>query len=270
MKISYRSHPVMTMLNSGRLEKFKVHQSDVEAFKKNMSIIDDIEYNFNLLISDFKSNIQIITSPFFDAIELAKPKLVGDDIFRLEKPECGAVFFPNGYVFLYYVDKFTIGESLNKMILIFNNEFLVSYSISKKESNLSNTYIWKTHIDRYQQANPKASKNELIEECDRDFFTLLMCTISFIKYCPIETVHLKPNSKTKQFNCKYINDTGNNIRIYDSKWFTTFVKSDAFLVRSHLRWQPKKKDGEWTKELILIEEFMKNGYTAPAKKLAQA
>jgi len=55
----------------------------------------------------------------------------------------------------------------------------------------------------------------------------------------------------------------------DSKWFTTLVKSDAFHVRGHFRLQPKKKDGEWTKELIWINDFQKEGYTAPARRLQQ-
>ena len=57
------------------------------------------------------------------------------------------------------------------------------------------------------------------------------------------------------------------IQILNSTWFTTLVKSDNFKVRGHFRLQPKKKGGEWTKEIIWVNEFVKSGYTAPAKKL---
>lgn len=55
----------------------------------------------------------------------------------------------------------------------------------------------------------------------------------------------------------------------DSKWFTNLVKSDGFKVRGHFRFQPKKKDGVWTKELIWINEFEKSGYNREAGVLKQ-
>jgi hypothetical protein len=37
------------------------------------------------------------------------------------------------------------------------------------------------------------------------------------------------------------------------------------MVSGHFRLQPKKSNGEWTKELIWIDEFGKTGYTSNAK-----
>lgn len=89
---------------------------------------------------------------------------------------------------------------------------------------------------------------------------------AFLKYVPIETKILGPKKKDKLFGCKYLNETNSEIEIIDSTWFTNLIKSDAFKVRGHFRLQPKKKEGEWTKELIWINEFEKSGYTRKAKK----
>lgn len=88
----------------------------------------------------------------------------------------------------------------------------------------------------------------------------------FERYARVETKHLAPGQKIKGIDCNYKNETKSPVTIRDSTWFTNLVKSDAFKVRGHFRLQPKKKDGEWTKELIWISDFMKTGYTSPARK----
>jgi hypothetical protein len=88
----------------------------------------------------------------------------------------------------------------------------------------------------------------------------------FKNYAEIETKILAPGQRQKDINCKYVNDTRLPIRYLDSKWFTTLVKSDAFKVRGHFRLQPCGH-GLTDRKLIYIDDFMKTGYTAPARKL---
>jgi hypothetical protein len=89
----------------------------------------------------------------------------------------------------------------------------------------------------------------------------------FKNFSQVEIKEVSSRSKIKDINCKYVNDTNSTIKFLDSKWYTTLVKSDAFNVSGHLRWQPKKVNGEWTKELIWIEDFQKKGYIRKASKL---
>lgn len=267
MKISYRSHPIMKMLNDGKLGKFGICQEDSSFFREKQHRLDDIEFNFNLFVREFKSNIRIITDPFFDAIELSRQKLTNEEMFKFDSPESGSLFFPKGWVILYSIGRFKIGEPLSRVIFVFKTDILIAFSVSNEKANTSAVYIQSPLVHRYIKEIKQTSWEEAQVDFINDYFTLVVNTVLFIKYCPVETVHLRPHSKLKQFNCKYINDTGNDFTIYDSKWFTTFVKSDAFKVRLHLRWQPKKKDGQWTKELIWIDEYGKNGYTSRAKKL---
>lgn len=95
-------------------------------------------------------------------------------------------------------------------------------------------------------------------------YRILITTIMFKKYAKVEIIESKANSKTRQFGCKYMNETDLDIQYLDSKWFTTLVNSTGFSVRGHFRLQPKKKDGEWTKELIWIDEHEKRGYNRQA------
>jgi hypothetical protein len=89
----------------------------------------------------------------------------------------------------------------------------------------------------------------------------------------LEIEELPAGQKIKGIECNYekcVSEIGVPIKIINSLWFTNLVKSDGFKVRGHFRLQPKKKDGEWTKELVWINEFQKTGYTAPARKLSQS
>jgi hypothetical protein len=96
---------------------------------------------------------------------------------------------------------------------------------------------------------------------------LLIATLNFIRYADIQIKNLPAKKRVKDIRCKYVNDTDSNIEFLDSTWFTTLIKSEAFKVRGHFRLQPKKNNNEWIKELTWIKDFLKTGYTAPAKKL---
>ena len=88
--------------------------------------------------------------------------------------------------------------------------------------------------------------------------------LAFKKYAQVEIVESKARTKIHAQGCKYLNETDLDIEYLDSKWFTTLVNSKGFKVGGHFRLQPKKKDGEWTKELIWIEDFEKKGYNRKA------
>lgn len=100
-----------------------------------------------------------------------------------------------------------------------------------------------------------------------EIFKIIVIFLMFKKYAIVETIIVNKKSKQQLDDQKIKNETPYSIQYMDCKWFTTIVRSEGFKVRGHFRLQPKKKDGEWTKELIYIEEFSKNGYTSVAKTL---
>jgi hypothetical protein len=107
---------------------------------------------------------------------------------------------------------------------------------------------------------------------DNLFILSFMNTINLFllmeKYAKVETKISKALSQQKDEQLGVIsNSTKCDIKIRDSKWFTTICRDEGFMVRGHFRLQPKKINGEWTKELIYINEFEKHGYHRQAEIL---
>jgi hypothetical protein len=62
-------------------------------------------------------------------------------------------------------------------------------------------------------------------------------------------------------NDKAVNETGIDVKVLDSRWFTTICRDEGFLVSGHFRLQPcKDEQGEWTRKLIYINPYAKHGY----------
>ena len=119
---------------------------------------------------------------------------------------------------------------------------------------------------RSEEVDPEEPFTEVIDlegwACNAycNIFRLL----AFKKYAQVETVESKARTKIHAQGCKYLNETDLDIEYLDSKWFTSLVNSKGFKVGGHFRLQPKKKEGEWTKELIWINDFEKKGYSRKA------
>lgn len=271
MKISYRNNPVMEKLKDGRLGFVGFYPED-SGIPECEPIIKEMRENFKTYAPYFKKHIRVITKPFSEAIFLARDKMIEDDLFKLDSCESGALFFPGGLTFLYIFWPFDLKNYGDHVFFVFHEGIFMGYS--RQTMDVENGLFCVVSNRVVEDATPGfhaegvTDKHTIINEIDSGFSTNIMATLNFIKYAPVETVSLNPHAKSKDILCKYVNDTDLPLQIFDSKWFTTFVKSDAFKVRGHFRLQPKKKDGEWTKELIWISDFMKEGYTAPARKLS--
>lgn len=65
---------------------------------------------------------------------------------------------------------------------------------------------------------------------------------------------------------KVINQSGQEVIVMDSKWFRKIVNDNDIYVRGFWRMQNKKNDeGEWYKELIFVDSFVRHGYHRNAK-----
>lgn len=110
-------------------------------------------------------------------------------------------------------------------------------------------------IDRIDIVN----HGDTIGKCVTDMY-IHLC---FEKYAKVETREVAPSCSCRP-SLQHLevlkNDTRLKIHIRDSTWFTTICRNEGFNVRGHFRLQPKKKDGEWTRELIYISPYQKTGY----------
>ena len=253
-RISYRNYPILQKLKDEKLGVIPILEIDKSNFEKISQTVKQI---FEAQSPFYKKRITYVSENFVKATFKAKDKLstlINEYVFSAKDfKEYGTFIFNNKvimYCFYAFEDSFFVGIWKTNKDGIFD---YIYYNANQEINFSSNAYSFKS------------------EEENKDYGIELHATILMIiffkKYASVETVRSKAKSKTTQFGCKYLNETDLDIEYLDSKWFTTLVNSKGFKVRGFFRLQPKKKNGEWTKELIWIEEFEKQGYNRQAKIL---
>ena len=76
-------------------------------------------------------------------------------------------------------------------------------------------------------------------------------TFTAIDGTPLEYVEKK----------KVVNQTGQEVIVMDSKWFKKIINDNDIPVRGFFRMQNKKNaEGEWYKELIFVDPYIRHGY----------
>ncbi len=65
---------------------------------------------------------------------------------------------------------------------------------------------------------------------------------------------------------KVLNQTGQKVVVMDSKWFRKIINDNDIYVRGFFRMQNKKNEfGDWYKELIFVDSFVRHGYHRNAR-----
>lgn len=214
------------------------------------------------IVSCFKRKVQYISDPFYEAYASSAHSLssvldtedineAGTFVVRSSPSETNTIFYHiksegkgsdfkmSGYVFFF--TKETSRDLPALAIMVSRN------SKGEIKEYLSDT----------------AKKNNITWlSVFSDIFTMIL----FMRYCEIETKEIKAESKGHHVNCKYVNETKQNIEVLDSTWFTTIIRSGAFKVGGHFRLQACGT-GMKDRKLIWIAPFEKEGYTRKAKML---
>ena len=268
MKISYSNYPILGRLKADVL-------GNVFYSKENIDYESRAKLNNAWLKNkeSFNKNIFIISKPFMEASEKAFDKL--HDLFKdmLKNKisyKCEGTFVYGNSVYMVNLDYQDDDENNNNnkaSVFIFHQSGTIILYV---EGNGNSSKGWMSE----QVLNGNVYGFPIDDEAKRlniVMSAILRCIIfdMFKNYAEVETKTLKPKERLKDIDCKYTNDTDLTVTHLDSKWFTTLVNSQGFKVRGFFRLQPKKKDGEWTKELIWIDEFEKQGYNRQAKILNQ-
>ena len=101
---------------------------------------------------------------------------------------------------------------------------------------------------------------------------LLVLLLLMEKYAKVEKKVIVPKQVVR-LNPKLLETSRNMtefpINYRTSNWFTTICRDEEFGVSGHFRLQPKKVNGEWTKELIYIQPYVKHGYHRTADILRE-
>lgn len=266
MKISDRTTPILERLKNGKLSSLSIHPEDVP----NKSDIEKMRLMF-IEFSKNSFNTYYLTDKFIEAYESVSKNLLNSNLWELIENQNICFVSKTVSVCLKIkndrekgimdIETFSISnvKILKEPVLNYLGTVTYLYDIDKNDDGKARIL---SHVGYFANYFKEIYSMNCI-----DHIASMIPIILFINFAEIETKYLPPKSKIKEIKCKYINETSNGITILDSRWFTNLVKSDVFNVRGHFRLQPKKKNGEWTKELIWINEFQKSGYTSPAKKL---
>jgi len=244
MKISYNTHPALKYLSTS-YPLLSIPIKDKHALIES-GFLARITETWCTLKDRWSSNIIVASKAFSAAADESQNKLLIPELMAELGPVCGVVCMDEMSIFYESVRVGGESEMYKLRLFLFFNQHLVCASIGDEAYTASG--LSKSILDTS--------------------YRVVQIVLIFKKYASVETKYLKSGQRINAISCKYVNETKENFTYLDSKWFTTLVKSDAFKVRGHFRLQPKKKDGEWTKELIWITDFMKEGYTAPARKLS--
>lgn len=260
MKISYRTHPILEKLESKLLGEMACEIQDQQRYKQHMGLFDKA---WKLCAQKFASNIQIITQSFSEAIAMSIKRTLDNSLMvELYNHESAGTFIQGDFVTCYWIypDANTIRQTYFNFIKHETGKLLINsfmhLSLDKQFRGTSAVYF-SSYI-----LNGRTDK-EALKLCNSS----IVATLNFIKYAEIEVKYLEPKKVINDISCKYVNDTASKISVLDSKWFTTLIKSDAFKVRGHFRLQPYG-EGLKDRKLIWINDFVKDGYTAPARKLS--
>jgi hypothetical protein len=264
MKISYSNYPILEKLHKGSLGNMPLFHTDKKFFDIFGSAFIN---NWKFYCKDFQQEINVISKPFYEATIKAEKSLVDlwSDIVLNDSADFSikGCYIMGDFVFMisYEVKK---GSEDNELFLYMFDKAgipLAMFNDSSKYKVYQNGWV----SSCFSVENKADEIQNWIYTKLRDIVILRM----FKTYAQVEIKIIPPNSKVKDIDCKYVNDTKLKLTYLDSKWFTDLVKSEGFNVRGHFRLQPKKENGRWTKELIWILGFKKTGYTAKARITSQ-
>lgn len=254
MMISYRSHPIIGLINGN--SHFVQLNSGIGDKHKTI-IMHGLNYIFNNLKDKLNQNTLIVTKPFLDASLLCNDKMIKSELYKEIGDDLSGVLIFGKSSIIYDAKRITTNGSKAWRLNIV--EFF--------SGDVLRTFCWESsirYVDKSIVDIGGCSIGDTPEESAKALWSFVQMILMFKKFAQVELKELSPGQKVKDINCNYKNDTKINVQILDSAWFTNLVKSDGFNVRGHFRLQPCKKNGEWTKELIWINEFGKSGYSRKA------
>lgn len=213
---------------------------------------------------------ELVTSSFNQVMEAASKSFVKieEELFKefCENKECGILLFKHVGTMVY---SFYEGQMY---IWIFRETAGASILCMSFVSLAKNGHWFFSVPDELHKVAAGATCSK--EDYYSGLISMLMTYIAVKRHAEVETVII-PDKKTDyikkiipnyQGNEAIHNDSGQDVIIMDSSWFRRIVNDNDIFVRGFWRWQNKKNEkGEWYKELIFIDPFVRKGYHRNAK-----
>lgn len=157
-------------------------------------------------------------------------------------------------------------KTINDISVLYNYFYFES-----TENNVRRLHCWPSLInDPELYDTSKENRHKLYESVAN----LLITYLAVKKYAKVETI-IVPNKtitivediiKEYKHKEKVRNESGQKVIIMDSRWFVKIINDNDIFVRGFFRLQNKKNElGEWYKELIYVDSFVRHGYHRNAK-----
>ena len=157
-------------------------------------------------------------------------------------------------------------KTMNGISVLYNYFYIESASNNMRRVCCCPSLMYNPEI--YKQA--EGDRDE-IYSCVAN---LLILYLAVKKYADVETI-IVPNKEIKivediiegkKKKDKVKNDSGQEVIIMDSRWFVKIINDNDISVRGFFRQQNKKNEnGEWYKERIFVNPFVRHGYHRKAK-----
>jgi len=259
MNVNFKKYPILQSLEKGRVDYFNAFIEDSLFFLRGENGGNRVRESFNKNCSKFK-RITFVSKAFHNSFQDAMPKIHGlwKDVVT---NDIGDIDISGTYIIgdIVYFIKYKVQEGVD-----FEESFLLAFYkgvypifFLERGEHISE-FIWVSN------ASDNAALSDPLEFVSAHLIQTVLLEM-FKTYASVETKFVPAKSKSISGAKYYKNDTNLDVTYLTSKWFTNLVRSEGFSVRGHFRMQPKKVNGEWTKELIWIESFEKTGYTHKAQ-----
>lgn len=155
---------------------------------------------------------------------------------------------------------------------IYDSSVLYDYFyFESREDNMRGLYCCPLLVDDPQLYD---TANEECKELYSCVGNLLISYLAVKKYAEVETIVIptgtikivEDNIQGYKHKDKVKNDSGQEVIIMDSRWFVKIINDNDIFVRGFFRLQNKKNEmGQWYKELIFVNSFVRHGYHRNAK-----
>lgn len=265
MIISKEKYPILRFLKMTTNE-FKnknnlctYNTDNLNMWKLAYDVLNDHWGDISISVS---SNINYISMSFFKAVcgNIKMFSNINPYEFVNEGKFKGVMLLPNGSWVIY-----DFSNPKNHFFMsVTETDVMNTFYMANYETDHCYTVVTDGYDKIFEEKNFETTKDHKFW----NWFLLISSILMFKKYAKVETKILNPNEKMIDVKTKerHLNKHDQNITILDCTWFTNIIRNTPFGVRGHFRLQPKKNEnGDWIKEMIYIEPFMKNGYTKRAK-----
>lgn len=155
---------------------------------------------------------------------------------------------------------------------IYDSSVLYDYFyFESREDNMRGLYCCPSLVDDPQLYDTENEERKELYSCVGN---LLISYLAVKKYAEVETIVIptgtikivEDNIQGYKHKDKVKNDSGQEVIIMDSRWFVKIINDNDIFVRGFFRLQNKKNEmGQWYKELIFVNSFVRHGYHRNAK-----